>query len=37
MEEIFEQIHNEFINSEDYFSYLNDIYIYEEKTKTYGI
>ena len=37
MEDIFEQIHNEFINSEDYFSYLQDIYSYEEKDKTDGI
>jgi hypothetical protein len=37
MEDIFEQIHNEFVNSEDYFSYLQDIYSYEEKDKTDGI
>jgi hypothetical protein len=34
MEDIFEEIHNEFINSEEYFSYLNDIYLYEEKNIT---
>jgi hypothetical protein len=34
MEDIFEEIHNEFINYEEYFSYLNDIYLYEEKNIT---
>ena len=31
MEDIFEELHIEFINSEEYFLYLNDIYLYEEK------
>ncbi len=31
MEDIFENIHNDFINSEDYESYLKEISIWEEK------
>jgi hypothetical protein len=31
MEDIFEQQHYEFINSEDYFQYIKEMFEYEEK------
>jgi hypothetical protein len=31
MEDIFEEIHNEFINSEEYLNYLKEIEIWSEK------
>ena len=31
MEDIFEQKHYEFINSEDYFQYIKEMFEYEEK------
>lgn len=34
MEDIFEQIHEEFANSEDYYQFLYEINIFEEKYLT---
>jgi len=31
MEDIHQQIHEEFINSEDYFQYIKELFEYEEK------
>jgi hypothetical protein len=31
MDEILEQEHNEFVNSEDFEKYLKELHIYEEK------
>lgn len=31
MEDIFQQLHEEFINSEDYFQYLKELDEYEQK------
>jgi hypothetical protein len=31
MEDIFEQLHYEFTNSEDYFQYIKEMFEYEEK------
>lgn len=31
MEDIFEQQHYEFVNSEDYFQYIKEMFEYEEK------
>ena len=36
MEDIHQQIHEEFINSEEYDKYLYDIYNYEKKSKFDG-
>ena len=31
MEDIFEEIHNEFINSEEFITYIKEMFEYEEK------
>jgi hypothetical protein len=31
MDDIFEEIHNEFINSEDYFQFIKEMFEYEDK------
>ena len=33
MEDIFEELHQEFINSEDYIQYLKELEIYSQKEK----
>lgn len=35
MEDIFEQLHYDFINSEDYFQYMKEFFEYEEKEALY--
>jgi hypothetical protein len=36
MEEIFEQQHYEFINSEDFFQFMKEMFEYEEKEALYS-
>jgi hypothetical protein len=33
MEDIFEEIHNEFVNSDDFYCFLNEIINYEDKIR----
>ena len=36
MEDIHQQIHEEFINSEDYFQFMKEFFEYEEKEALYS-